>query len=318
MEENISSISKLLFNTIFAKGKNMFKIMWRDFVKFLKTKPLYFLCSFLYYILASSIFGLPEGLLLAGVFYIVSILIAFSPLGEILLRILEHVRKIETKQEKEYLLPLFQEVYGQAKRKNPELGKIELCVIDKITVNACAVGKRTIAVTKGAIATFSPDELKALMAHEIAHILYGDTIAKIYALIGNGFFTIFVLSTNIFIMIAEWIESLFKKTSGFNFALFFVTLVRFIFNLFVIVVSFLMQIVMSIYSRPSEYRADSYAYELGYGEELVKTFYLLEKMQLSDNLTIIQQMAKDHPRITARIGRLEILLDQEEAIQTAP
>jgi len=317
MSEPISAMSKQLLNAIGAKAKAFFKTMWQDFAHFAKTKWLYFVSSLIYFILTCYIWGLPAGLLLSAGFYLISLLVVFSPLGEILSRVLEHVRKIETKREMEYLLPLFQEVYLQAKEQNPELGRIDICVIDRMVVNACALGKHTIAVTKGAIETFDADELKALIAHEIAHILNGDTLAKLYALIGGGFFTVFVVVSRVFIFIAEWIEMILSK-SKFSFAWIIITLTKLLFDLIVFAISFIMQIVISIYSRGSEYRADRYAYELGHGEKLIEALYLMEKMKLGDNSTVIQKMTANHPRITARIKRLEILLDQESAMQTAP
>jgi len=318
MAETISMISKQLFKAIFAKVKATFKAMGQDFTRFVKTNPQYLLCSVAYFVLASFLLGgLITSFLIALLSYVISLFIAFTPIGEKLLRVLEHVRKIETKQEKEYLLPLFQEVYMQAKENNPELEHIELCVIDKMIVNACSLGKHTIAVTKGAMETFSPDELKALIAHEIAHILYGDTMARLYMTVGNGLFTVFVLASKAFIFIAEWIEMMVSKAK-FSFASIIITIVRLLFTLILFAVQFLMQAVMSISNRRSEFRADRYAYELGYGEKLVKAFYLLEKAQLGDNSTIVQKMTASHPRITARIEKIELLLETEDLMQTAP
>ena len=45
-------------------------------------------------------------------------------------------------------------------------------------VNAFAIGRNTIAVTMGAIETFSSDELKGIIAHEFGHLSNGDTNSK--------------------------------------------------------------------------------------------------------------------------------------------
>ena len=317
MPESFTDISKRLFKVILEKCKNFFKTIWDDFIGFVKTNPQYILCSIVYYIIASYFLGgLAISFLIALLSYIISLFIAFTSLGEKLLRFFEHVRRIETKKEKDYLLPLFREVYAQAKEKNPKLGQIELCVIDKMTVNACALGKRTIAVTKGAIETFSPDELKAIMAHEIAHILYGDSMARLYTTVGNGIFTVFVLASQFFIFIAEWIERILSKTK-FSFAWILISIGKLLFTLMLFVVQSLMKMVVAFSSRRSEFRADRYAFELGYGKKLVDGLYLLEKMQLGSNATVIQRMTADHPRITARIERIEVLLE-ESAMQSEP
>ena len=130
---------------------------------FWKNNPIYLVCSLLYYIISSLLLGgTVKSFLIVFIVYAVSLIIGFSPLGEKLLRLLNRIRSLETKRETEYLQPLFDEVYERAKEKYKKLKKIEICVIDNMTVNAIALGRRTIAVTKGAIQTFTEDELKAV------------------------------------------------------------------------------------------------------------------------------------------------------------
>jgi len=294
----------------------MFKTMGHDFVNFVKHNPLYLACSVIYYVLASLMLGgYWYSFLAAFVFYAVSLAIVFSPLGEKLLRAVEHVRKLEMRREKETLLPMFEEVYEQAKRKNPELGRIELCIVETMDVNACAIGKHTIALTKGAIETFNEDALKALLAHEIAHIVHGDTIATLYTVVGNGLFTVFILINKGFLFVVDLIMAIVTRS---GFAKIMLILTRWSFELLILAFMFLMQAVMAINSRKNEFRADRYAFELGYGEELVEAFLVLEKMQMGDNRKLIKKMTASHPRLTKRIGKLEELIDGEEAIQTVP
>lgn len=157
-------------------------------------------------------------------------------------------------------------------------------------------------------------QLKALLAHEIAHIQYHDTIASIYVWLGNSAFMGFVFLVK---GILSFVDFLLKEKKK-NIGQFVAVLVKIIFEAILFLLTFLLKAVVAINSRKNEYRADRYAYDLGYGEELVEAFYLLEKIHLGDNSTVIQRMIASHPRITARIERLETLLDNEEAIQTAP
>ena len=157
------------------------------------------------------------------------------------------------------------------------------------------------------------------MAHEIAHIAYGDTMARLYMIVGNGLFTACVLIAQALIFIAEWIEIYNnRKKESFSPAWFVITFIKLLFTLILLVVQFLMKIVISISYRRSEFRADRYAYDLGHGEKLVQAFYLMEKIQLGDNRSVLQKMTADHPRITSRIERLENLLEEESIMQSAP
>ena len=177
-----------------------------------------------------------------------------------------------------------------------------------MAVNAFAIGKHTIAVTKGAIESFSEEELKAIMAHEISHILNYDTVGRLYLTIGNGFFTIILLMLKSIRFIIEWVQYLIEAS---KFAKAFTLVLGFIIETIITVVMFLTQIAVSINSRKNELRADKFAYELGYGEEMINALYLLEKFNLSDNSTNIQKMIASHPRISLRIEQLELMIEKE-------
>ncbi len=68
--------------------------------------------------------------------YLVSIIIALSPIGEWILRLQMGCRKIKRVDYAERLTPVFKEVYARAKQQNPALpDDIELCMNEDILVN---------------------------------------------------------------------------------------------------------------------------------------------------------------------------------------
>ena len=296
---------------ILQKVGSWFARSFQKILEFWEYNPSYLICSIIYYVLSSVLLGGTVwnflGVLLI---YVIALTIAFSELGEKLLRLMNHVRPLETKRETDYILPLFQEVYSHAKEKYSYLDEIELCMIDNMTVNAMAIGKRTIAVTKGAMETFSEEELKAVMAHEVSHILHGDTLASLYAIVGNGIFTVYILINRFFLFLLDLIDSSASRRR--NIFSLILTFTRFIFETMIYLFSFLMQIAMSANSRISEYSADKFAYDIGYDSDMIEALYLLEKISLGDNSTIIQKMIASHPRITLRINRLEWIDEQRE------
>lgn len=273
---------------------------------FWKNNPVYLVCSLFYYLISSLLLGGTfKSFFIVFIVYNISIIIALSPLSEKLLRLLNRVRPLETNREKEYLQPLFDEVYERVKEKYDNLMEIEVCVIDNMTVNAIALGRNTVAVTKGAINTFTEDELKAVIAHEIAHLVHGDTMAYIYAIIGNGIFSIFVLLARLCLLFFEWLQStLTGKHSIFSAFMF---LFKLYFEFCIWLMSFGFQVILSMNSRKTEFRADKFSYILGYDSDMIEALYLLEKISLGDNSSIIQKMIASHPRITLRIKKLEIL-----------
>lgn len=274
--------------------------------EFWKNNPIYLVCSLFYYIISSLILGgTAESFLIVLAVYSISLIIGFSSLGEKLLRLLNRVRPLETKREIEYLQPIFDEVYARAKEKYKRLRAIEICIVDNMTVNAMALGRRTIAVTKGAMQTFTEEELKAVIGHEIAHLVHGDTMATIYAIIGNGIFSIFVMIARLFLLLLDWVQSAFNGKHGFLALLIF--LLKFWFELSIWILNFGLQVILSVNSRKNEFNADMFSYSIGYDSDMIEALYLLEKISLGDNSSIIQKMIASHPRITLRIKHLEEL-----------
>ena len=272
-----------LFAVWWFGGFNIFKSI--EAWKYLKLSDLF---------LTMAIWGI------LALVYILSLAIATARGGEMIMRFFNNIRQLETSQEKEYLRPIFNEVLSKAKEQNPEIDvfNINIHIIDSMTVNACAVGLKTVAVTKGAVQAFTADELKAVITHEIAHILYGDTFAKIFLLIGNGIFTVCFFLVKLIWWLIGRIPAMRQPMQASSIFL----------DMMIFAFMFPMLIVLAISDRGAEQRADFYAYKLGYGEEMVSALYKLEKISLRGIEGIIEKMLASHPRVTSRIEALEVQL----------
>ena len=163
---------------------------------FIKNNWTYILWTATYMLICFGILGgTAQAFFMTAIAYAISISLALSPAGEWILRVVENVRKPVTQQETEYLEEIFEEVYENAKIEDLRLrDDIQIFVTDAMYVNAFAVGKKTIAVTRGAIETFSSEELRGVLAHEFGHIAHGDTIALLLNVVGNGLFSIMTVS----------------------------------------------------------------------------------------------------------------------------
>lgn len=274
---------------------------------------LYFTGSFL--ILSSNRFiDYEEAFITCVVLYTISIAVALT-CGEFVQKLLNGVRPPETQQEKDYLLPLFNDVYEDAKELYSDLPRIKIFIIDNLSVNAFALGTHTVAVTQGAINTFSIEELQGIIAHEIAHIYYGDTKSKMLNEIGNGLFSIYVLFVDLFLKVLDLFfidldDPDTKDTSTLFRALFLC--LRLIINLSVMVTLFLGNVLLSGNERKNELRADRFAHSIGHDEGLKNALYLLQKMSLGENMRFIDRMQQNHPRISKRIETLELLQEQAQ------
>ena len=243
-------------------------------------------------------------------FYMITIYVAYFA-GDEIIKLLENIRPIETKKEIEQLIPIFEDLYADIKEVIPDLPKIELHIIDQMTVNACAVGNNTVAVTYGAINTFSEDELRGVIAHEIGHIYNGNTKAVIWNTVGSGVITIYVfLVRYLFKILFNMSEPIQGQTSGILF--FILNLFYRIFNFTVKCLLFLGNLILSGNSRMAEYEADKFAFDVGYGEEITGSLYTLQKISLSPEATLVERMQASHPRISKRIAEMESLIDNKE------
>lgn len=278
------------------------------FKKFMKSNWIYMVYLGFYFILSLWVIGFTlTRFLILTVVYCCSMLIAISEIGEQLLRVMSNVRQLETKREKEYLIPIYKEVYGKVKKVYPEFSNVEICVIDAMYINAIALGTRTIAVTRGAISTLSEDELKGLIAHEFGHIIHGHTIASLLTSIGNGIFGVIVILVKAVIGLMDFTISIF---AGKSFLTVSANIIKGALEVLVFGVVYIGELILSINSRQHEYEADRFAFWLRYGNNLIESLYLLHDMSISgSNKSLVQKLKASHPHIAKRIGRLEYLVD---------
>ena len=225
------------------------------------------------------------------------------------MRWIENIREVQTKQEKNYLLPIFEEVYQDAKEKFPRLSKnIKLYIADTMTVNAYAIGRNTVALTKGAVTTFSKEELKGVLAHEFGHLVNGDTKALLLNIIGNGFFTLIVFVLRIIMSVIRAITGAVDSSGVISLVF---RIISFVFDMYILAIMVVGQLILSATSRQAEVYADYFAYEIGFTEELIKALYILQKISIPRNVPIMQRLRASHPNLGGRIARLEKLQEVE-------
>ena len=88
----------------------------------------------------------------------------------------------------------------------------------------------------------------------------------------------------------------------------FITIIsRIMMDLSIIAFIFVGDVIIALNSRYSEYLADEYAYLIGYGEDLKNSLYIINKISMPRNVSLIERLKASHPYTTARIERLEQL-----------
>lgn len=240
------------------------------------------------------------GFIFSLILFFIIINIALSDTVEKILRKIEDMRRVATKTEKERLLDLYDRVYTQAKAKDKYMSnKIKLYIVDDISINAFALGRNSIAITRGAMEQLNDNEIEALLAHEFGHMRHGDPQLNILLKIGTTFY-IWVL-----LLFKGVIKYINRATSDGSLGDMITNLLEVIIDLTIQVILIIWTVIVSKDNRNKEYRADNFACDLGYREDLLSALYKLYRMQINDKRSLLTRIQSDHPRLAYRIENLE-------------
>lgn len=235
--------------------------------------------------------------------YVITVLISLSSIGEWVLSLLIGAREIKRKDIKIRLIPLLEVVFGQAKQKTPDMIKsIHLKIIHDQSINAFAVGRKTICVTDGLL-NLSDQEIMAIFAHEIGHLAYQHTVIQL--LIGGG--NLLISGFLFLIKVISWMITGIFALVGISTKKLGCTIILTLFgSLFTALIwlwtKFCMLFLMWS-MRQNELIADEYAYSLGYGNILAS---ILDRQVCSySNNGVLKALYSTHPSNDDRIANLQ-------------
>ncbi len=257
-----------------------------------------------------------EDAILAGLIgflvYFISVAIALSPIGEMIMRWQQGCKKIGDPQIIARLEPIFQEVYANAKKLNPEIpNNVKLYINNDASPNAFAMGRHTVCCTRGLLA-MSDDDIKGILGHEFGHLAHKDTDTLLVMTVGNLIVSaIFVIWRFMFNLIARVMNIIIGIASDSFGALIAGFLVR-------IFVDFLLGLAMTIWtklgviicmssSRANEYLADRYSCQLGYGNHLSVALRKLDSSSYSVK-GIWAALSSSHPDTQKRLAKINEFL----------
>ena len=309
MEQKTFDFSKLYivdFVKSLGKKKNIFAIIYLllnvGIITFLMqlVEPNPWLC-------------LLYGILLYGI----TATIALSPVGEWLFRLFNGCKKMEDPRIRDRLEPLFQEVKERAKRNHPDLildERITLYIRDDPDVNAFAMGRRTVCVTRGLL-SLNDEQIKAVLGHEFGHLATHDTDLTLLITVGNFIITAIVTVIRVILAIYNFIVSLVALFFGDEGAI-----VSLLHSFASLITSLCINGLMWLWtqlgillvmksSREAEYEADAFSCDLGYSGALVSFFQVLQYLEDSagtkDRGNIFAALSASHPDTGKRIARIE-------------
>ena len=261
-------------------------------------------------VLVSADLGLDDWLCLLIGFgiYILSLVIALSPIGEAILRGRQKCRAISDPNLVNRLNPIFNRVLSRAVQLTPNLNRnIRLYICEDESPNAFATGRNTICITKGLL-NLSDEEIESVLAHEFGHLAHKDTDIILIVAVGNMIVNIFFFILNIIISIFSFFTTLFVAMfSNSGCATFLSTIpgiiARLTLSAFMRVWTMIGVLLCMISNRGDEYDADEYAFNLGYGRTLSS---VLSKIG-GDAQGFWAALNSAHPKTSKRIERLNQL-----------
>ena len=249
--------------------------------------------------------------------YALTATIALSPLGEWFFRKTNGCKEIDDPAIAKRLEPLFREVKEQAKEKHPDFiidEKISLYICDDDALNAFALGRRTVCVTRGLL-QLDDEQIKGVLGHEFGHLASHDTDLTLLITVGNflisaaiTLFRVILWFYNLIISIVGaimggdegWLVSAMSSLSSWLGTLMINGLMWLWTQLGIL-------LVMKS-SRDAEYEADAFSCDLGYSEGMLSFFHILEQMEgtpAKDRNNIFAALSASHPETSMRSARIE-------------
>jgi heat shock protein HtpX len=248
--------------------------------------------------------------------YAGSVSIALSPVGEWILRFQLGCKKLQRMEHKERLMPLFDEVKKQAQKIDSSLPEdVQLFICKDAAPNAFATGRKTICVTKGLL-SLSDNEIKAVLAHEFGHLSRKDTDLILIVTVGN------LIVTAVFAIIRLFFWIMAVIVAGIGGAFNNDNLGQMFYGLFIdIILVGLMWawtkigiLLVMHSSRQTEYLADEFAHDCGYGEYLTEALDNLEEVYSTEaEKGLWANLTASHPETDDRVGRLQMLNPAKQA-----
>ena len=250
--------------------------------------------------------------------YIVTGFVALSPVGEWLFRLVNGCKKIEDPALLNRLQPLFLEVKARAQEKRPDVivdPKIALYMKEDNDLNAFAMGRRTVCVTRGLL-QLSDEEIKGVLGHEFGHLVTHDTDLTLLITVGNFMISAAVTAFRLLMLFYNVIVNIVSAFFGNEGAL-----ARILYSFSSFVITLFVDGAMWVWtqlgilmvmksSRDAEFEADAFSCDIGYSEGLLSFFRMLDRLEersgaKKERGNIFAALAASHPDTDKRIAKIE-------------
>ena len=253
------------------------------------------------------------GILCGFGMYVISLIIAFSPIGEGIMRMQNECGPIKDPQIKQRMEYLFGEAQKRARVIAQQEGQIlpddiRLFMKDEDDINAFATGRKTVCFSKGLLA-LPDDQIVATLCHEFGHLTHHDTDQLQLIMVGNlvivAIYNIMFVVTKITTFILNIIGVIFNSDGAwFMGAMGNLSLIMM--NAFMVLWTKIGELLVNHSSRRQEYRADEFAWKCGMGGSLCRLLSLFSQYETKGK-GVFAVLSSSHPKSEDRIRAIEAL-----------
>ncbi len=198
--------------------------------------------------------------------------------------------------------------------KRAGIGMPEVAIYDSFDINAFATGMRRnhalVAVSSGLLARMTPEEIEAVLGHELTHVANGDMVTM--ALLQGVLDTFVIFISRVIAGVIDSFSGGGRKGGGLGVIGYWVVVIALQLSL-----GFLATLIVMWFSRQREFRADAGGAELAGREEMIAALERLrlesERSRLPDRLAAfgihsspnrLSRLLADHPPLEERISAL--------------
>lgn len=214
--------------------------------------------------------------------------------GEFLLKSFLIMRK-PTLREEEKLLPAIDLVKVAYKKKFGSDLKITPYIVDSPHLNGFALGSSTIGLNRAVVNEADIHEIAAILAHEAAHLHYGDGLFNALSFGSGAHLQIFFNGKN------KEDNQNSGESSPFRFLFIPFNIVLFL----TMPLLWIVRLLDKISHWKVEYRADAFADELGFHEGLIMFLERLQGLDVRENHGFARARRYTHPPTASRIDVIE-------------
>ncbi|MCM1289906.1 MAG: M48 family metalloprotease [Corallococcus sp.] len=235
---------------------------------------------------------------------VAAMLAMLSPFGEAVVRYRENARPIN-KDAYRYAYSLFEDVCITARSVNRKLPKnINLYVMESNDINAAATGHHTVIVTSALLklvdrGDVSPQQFKAVLAHELGHISHSDTCLTLGIVVSGGLLQLVLCFYVFIIRMIAMLFALILPILSTVFVIVFGRTVTFVFDCW----NCLGILLTNATSRKDEFAADDFAGKCGYSDALCSFLQALDPSKQRGNFLSV--LTETHPATVERVETLQ-------------